>query len=74
MEPSQNILKTWLFNPFHYIAGVRALAIGLPIILAASLIGATRNIHFDGVLDLHFGPPAPVWIFISESLMRVSET
>ena len=70
MEPSQNTLKAWLFNPFHYIAGGRALAIGLPIMLAASLIGATRNIHLDGVLDLHFGPPAPVWIFISESLIN----
>ena len=70
MEPSQNTLKAWLFNPFHYIAGGRALAIGLPIMLAASLIGATRNIHFGGVLDLHYGPPAPVWIFISESLIN----
>jgi hypothetical protein len=62
--------KSWLFNPFKFVAGFKALAIGLVFILAAALIGSVGNIHFDGVLDAHIGQkPAPVWFFITEGLV-----
>lgn len=48
-------ISTWLFNPFKYIAGSKALIIGLLIILVISFLGYLTNTHFDGVLDIHYG-------------------
>jgi hypothetical protein len=61
--------RTWLFNPFHYLAGGYALALGVACILAASLIGAWSRSHFDGVLDFHTGASAPWCIFPSEGIV-----
>ena len=60
---------TWLFNPFKYIAGWRALLIGLLIIVGIGLAGYASNIHFDGVLDIHIGAEAPLWFFITEGIV-----
>jgi hypothetical protein len=61
--------RTWLFNPFHYLAGVRALALGVVCILTTGLVGAWGRSHFDGVLDFHVGASAPVWIFLAEGII-----
>lgn len=66
----QKSLRTWLFNPFYYVAGGKALVIGLCIILAASLLASISNSHFDGVLDFHSGFKAPVWAPIIEGLFN----
>lgn len=60
---------TWLFNPFIYLAGGKALVLGLLAVPVASLIGAWSNTHFDGVLDTHTGASAPLWIFVAEGLI-----
>lgn len=60
---------TLLFNPFFYIAGSRALGLGLAAILLAALIGSLGNTHFDGVLDTHVGAAAPLWVFMAEGLI-----
>ena len=65
-----NKLTTWLFNPFYYVAGGTALGIGLFVMMIASLVGAATNHHFDGVIDLHWGPPAPAWVFVAENLIN----
>ena len=62
-------LFTWLFNPFHFIAGGQALAVGLGIIVTAGLVGSISNSHFDGVLDFHTGLSVPVWVFVVEGLV-----
>ncbi len=62
-------LVVWLFNPFAYIAGGRALIIGLIGMLAAGLLGSSGNVHFDGVLDTHIGARAPLWLFIAEGFV-----
>ena len=67
--PVERNWKSWLFNPFLFVAGFKALIIGLVFIVAASLLGYAGNIHFDGVLDVHPGPAWPVWVFITESLI-----
>ena len=67
---AQNDLKTWLFNPFHYVAGGRALAFGLLFIALAGILGSLSNSHFDGVLDFHTAMTAPLWIFVSEGLIN----
>ena len=48
-------MKKWLFNPFIYIAGTRALLIGVSAMLVTAIIAFYTHAHFDGVLDLHFG-------------------
>ena len=60
---------TLLFNPFFYVAGGKALGIGLAAILLAGLVGALGNTHFDGVLDTHTGAHAPLWFFLAEGII-----
>ena len=62
-------LTTLLFNPFVYIAGAKALFLGLGAILVAGLIGAAGHTHFDGVLDVHSGAHAPLWVFLAEGMI-----
>lgn len=60
---------TWIFNPFYYIAGGQALALGLSLIVAAGLLGWVGNAHLDGVLDVHIGLEAPIWLFVAEGVI-----
>ncbi len=68
-KESKKSLKTWLFNPFYYIAGGKALVFGIIIILATGIIGFFSNSHFDVVLDFLTGHIAPFWFFLSEGLI-----
>jgi hypothetical protein len=61
-------LTTLLFNPFIYIAGGKALGLGLAAVLLAGLVGSLSNTHFDGVLDTHGGFHVPLGIFLAEGL------
>ncbi|MBW7865173.1 MAG: hypothetical protein H3C30_12270 [Candidatus Hydrogenedentes bacterium] len=63
-------LKTWFFNPFHNIAGGKALGIGLVVIVVAAVNGSVSNTHFDGVFDAHTGLQAPVSLHIFEGLVN----
>ncbi len=69
MATGNGNLRTWLFNPFHYLAGGTALAIGLVAMFAAGAIGGLSNSHFDGVLDLHTGATARWWFYLYEVLV-----
>ena len=62
-------LKTWLFRPFHYIAGAQSLIIGLGAVLAAGWLISFSNTHFDGVLDFHTGMPNVFPGFLLEGLL-----
>ena len=66
---SEKSLKQWLFNPFRFVAGTEALFLGLIVILVAAIIGWFGKTHFDGVLDVHTGRPAPLWLFIAEGVI-----
>ena len=61
---------TLLFNPFVYIAGAKALGLGLAAILLAGFVGSWSNTHFDGVLDVHTGTRAPLWFFLVEGFIN----
>lgn len=64
-------LRTWIFNPFYYLAGGQALALGLGFILAAGLMGSAAQVHLDGVLDVHFlGSEVPIWVYPAEGLIN----
>ena len=65
-----NRLSEWLFNPFRFVAGFKALLLGLGIILISALVGSLGNTHFDGVLDVHTGAEAPLWLFLAEGLIN----
>lgn len=62
--------STWLFTPFIYIAGWKALLAGLIAILLAGFAGSLSNTHFDGVLDTHTGGPAPLWFFLTSGIIN----
>ena len=57
---------TWLFNPFHYVAGGQALAIGAGILAVSALVAIPARVHFDGVLDFHAGLVTPWWVYVAE--------
>jgi len=59
-----------LFNPFRFVAGYKALLLGLVIILASAFIASLGNTNFDGVLDVHTGLEAPMWFFFAEGLIN----
>ena len=58
-----------LFHPFHRIAGVQALGLGLVTVIAAGLLGARQGLHFDGMLDIHVGRSGSWWLFVAEGLI-----
>jgi hypothetical protein len=57
-----------LFNPFHYVAGGEAMAVGAAILAITSLACISSRTHLDGVLDVHPGSslPAPSWFYFVE--------
>ncbi len=63
-------LSQWVFNPFRFIAGFKALLLGLAIILISAFIGSLSNTHFDGVIDVHTGAAAPMWFFLAEGVIN----
>jgi hypothetical protein len=52
------------------VAGYKALLLGLSIILVSALAASFGNTHFDGVLDVHIGLEAPLWLFFAEGLIN----
>jgi len=66
---SDRSISQWLFNPFRFVAGYKALLLGLGIIMISALIGSLGNTHFDGVLDVHVGNEAPLWYFFAEGII-----
>jgi len=63
-------MKTWLFNPFKFIAGTRALLLGLGIMLITAIICMLTRWHLDGVIDIHQGKDgAPSYIYFIEPVI-----
>jgi hypothetical protein len=67
---SSNV-TTWLFNPFHFVAGGQALVIGLAVILASGVLAYTGYQRFDGLLDIHATGyrREAFWLFITDGLI-----
>jgi hypothetical protein len=63
-------LKTWFFNPFHYLGGESTLIIGMVLILTMSFLGFLSHTHFDGVLDVHAGLASSFWIYFFEGVIN----
>jgi hypothetical protein len=58
---------TYLFNPFKYIAGWKALALGWAIMLITACIAWYGKTHFNGVIDAHYGLAAPFRIYVFDA-------
>ncbi len=58
-------MKFSVFNPFTHIAGMKAFAIGLPVILLSSALGYLSHTHFDGVLDAHMADYGTIYYYIA---------
>ncbi|MBX2905501.1 MAG: hypothetical protein KF744_05650 [Taibaiella sp.] len=59
-------MKKWLFNPFMYIAGGKALGLGILVMSLSSVAAYLTTTHFDGVLHMSPYGASPLWIFIAE--------
>lgn len=68
-ESPERKLRTWLFNPAIYVAGMEALVVGLVIMLATAWIGNLSQTHFNGVIDVHSGTDAPRWFVVAEGFL-----
>ncbi|NDV95650.1 hypothetical protein D0T84_12105 [Dysgonomonas sp. 521] len=53
---SKSRIFAWLFQPFQFIAGGKALVFGLCIMLLLSIIGYLGNTHFNGVIGMQYAP------------------
>ncbi len=64
-------LFRWLFNPFYYVAGGKALTAGIGLILATGALSYTGGVRFDGVLDVHTASSGniPAWVYLADGLL-----
>ncbi len=65
-------MKKWLFNPFVYIAGARALLTGAGIMAVTAVVAYFSLTHFDGVLDAHLGDKASIGLCFIEQLTNLA--
>ena len=64
-----NNYRTWFYNPFEYIAGYKALLIGLVVMIGSTYIGTMNGSHFDGAFDMHIGKVSSVSLMYLESFI-----
>jgi hypothetical protein len=62
-------MEKWLFTPFTYVAGWKALIIGFIFFMITSIVGYYSQIHFDGPISLHCGLDIPIYFFLLESMI-----
>lgn len=69
---NNNSITTWLFAPFRFIAGVKALTIGLAVMFLLSILGYLSNTHFDGALDIHYGCLAADTLYLNHIIYQLA--
>ncbi|WP_146192262.1 hypothetical protein [Marinilabilia rubra] len=59
-----------IFNPFHEIAGSKALFLGLLAMLATGLIGYFSHTHFPDIISIKYIPVSlPLWYYFIQQLV-----
>ncbi len=61
--------RTWLFNPFHFLAGGQALAWGVACIVLTAMLGGIYDYRTTGVISFQLTVPAPLWHAVAQGLM-----
>lgn len=59
-------MKTWLFNPFKFIAGGKALWLGIGAMLVTAVLCLLTHEHLDGIIDVHVGKQVPPFVYFIE--------
>lgn len=59
----------FLYNPFEYIAGYKALFIGSVGLAFTSLLTFFTGTHFNGVLNIDFAKDCDYWVYLIENLL-----
>ena len=68
-EPKGKALGRWLLNPFYYMAGGKALAIGMLAMLLTGYFAFLGKMRFNGIIDARLGiSAAPLLLNIFEIL------
>lgn len=62
-------MKTFLFNPFRYVAGGKALLLGLAGMLVTTVPAYLGQTHFDGIIDAHCGLVAPFQFYLADQAL-----
>jgi len=70
MNNDKNKIKTYLFNPFYYVAGSQALLFGIIIILLTGVVASFGNVHFISVLETNIGAQSPFWVYLVEGIVN----
>jgi hypothetical protein len=70
MNKKYKTLSQWFLNPFYYIAGVKALVIGVVVIAITGCLAFLKTCRFDGLLNFYIRPlKSPLWICIAEGFV-----
>ncbi len=64
-----SVWRLWLFNPFHFLAGGRALAWGVACIVLTAWLGDLYDYRSTGVISFQLTAPAPFWHAMVQGLM-----
>jgi len=62
-------MKTWLFNPFKYLAGNKALWLGIVAIAITGMVCLAEKLHMDGVIDIHGPKETPTYFYFTEPVI-----
>lgn len=62
----------WLFWPFKYIAGTKALAIGIVAMILISIFGYLGNVFFNGVIGPNIAATGVSSPYIVHAIMQIS--
>ena len=59
-------MKTCIFNPFKFIAGNKALLLGIGAMLISAVLACLGKIHQDGIIDVHKGRITASYLYFAE--------
>ncbi len=71
MTENRKKIFNLIFDPFGILSLKQSLYYGIAIIFISGLLNSISNTHFDGILDIHTGKPAPLLIFILEGFINL---
>lgn len=64
-------ISDWLFKPFQFIAGTKALILGMAVMLLLSILGYIGNTHFNGVIGMQYVPTSTPTPYIVHAVYQV---